>query len=304
MQEALLATTHWIFDDDSDYLKCSGKPPLQGSLHQDLFAMHKASEAEKARWSESRLVFPAMAALAGFLLGPCFYTGLWQSQVGGLIVMLLMMPFLLQLPSPASTSESAPTSWSFKDLKSRNVRLCLACVLLQASRNYCRETLLGPTITNRGLGLAFGYPLDIWSWSQLNFLAVFGGLVGNVSADAMRAQPANPFFIVLLVFLCWPIFVMEIQCESFKSLMMSTFCAATLRHLSTPLLWKLFDDIISREEMSTLKQATSFFDIVLGFVVPVVSATLGFQGFGTIFQSAICILLLLLVVTLPKKKVD
>ena len=33
--------------------------------------------------------------------------------------------------SKASTSESAPTSWSFKDLKSRNVRLCLACVLLQ-----------------------------------------------------------------------------------------------------------------------------------------------------------------------------
>ena len=49
MQEALLATTHWIFDDDSDYLKCIGKPPLQGSLHQDLFAMHKASEAEKAQ---------------------------------------------------------------------------------------------------------------------------------------------------------------------------------------------------------------------------------------------------------------
>lgn len=49
MREALLATTHWIFDDDSDYLKCSGKPPLQGSLHQDLFAMHKASEAEKAQ---------------------------------------------------------------------------------------------------------------------------------------------------------------------------------------------------------------------------------------------------------------
>jgi len=37
-----------------------------------------------------------------------------------------------------------------------------------------------------------------------------------------------------------------------------------------------------------LSEATSFFDIVLGFVVPVVSATLGFQGFGTIFQSEAC----------------
>ena len=57
--------------------------------------------------------------------------------------------------SKASTSESAPTSWSFKDLKSRNVRLCLACVLLQVRVYWVSghpgiPIVCGATITNVG----------------------------------------------------------------------------------------------------------------------------------------------------------
>jgi len=270
---------------------------------QDMFSMLKASDGEKAQWTAQRTIFPVVGALAGFLLGPCFFNNLWQSQAAGLFVMTLMLPLLLQLPNPASTYQ-APSAWSFKDLKSPNMRLCFACLLLQVTRNICRETLWGPSITNRGLDPTFGFPLDIWCWAQLNFLAVFGGVVGTVMSQSLQAQPTNRFFIVMLAFLCWPLFVMEIRCESFKSLMMSTFCAATLRHLSTPLMWKLFDGIISSEEIGLLVQASAYFEIVLGFVVPITSGILGFYGFGNIFLTAICCLLLLMLATLPKRKAD
>ena len=97
-----------------------------------------------------------IGALAGFLLGPCLYSSLWQSQAYGLTVMLLPIPLLLRLPSVQNTYTKPPT-WSFQDLKSPKIRMCLACLLLQVTRNLCRETLLGPSITARNY--TYGYEM-------------------------------------------------------------------------------------------------------------------------------------------------
>ena len=82
-------------------------------------------------------------ALAGFLLGPCLYNSLWQSQAYGLAVMLLPIPLLLRLPDVANTY-TTPAKWSFQDLKSPKVQMCLACLLLQAwkPRKEPRKTVI------------------------------------------------------------------------------------------------------------------------------------------------------------------
>ncbi|CAK9000111.1 unnamed protein product [Durusdinium trenchii] len=212
-------------------------------------------------------------------------------------------PSEILLPSHLKVSSyQPPPKWQWSDLKSSKVRLCLACCLLQVARNLCRETLLSPSVLARNHAL--GFQMDSWAWAQLNFLGTFGGIVGFIMSKVMAAQPANPSFIVLLGALSLLMFAMEIHCQSFRALMMANFCGATLRHLSSPLLWKLFEGVISGEEMAALMQAMGSFEIVMGFIVPISCGSFALMGFQTPFCLMVALPLLFLMATMPKSKAE
>lgn len=48
--------------------------------------------------------------------------------------------------------------------------------------------------------------------------------------------------------------------------MVSNFSAALLRHFSAPLIWRLFQDVVSSEEMAVLQQADR--ELVVPFLGP------------------------------------
>ena len=81
-------------------------------------------------WKLKPFLITICGALAGFLLGPCLYNSLWQSQAYGL--------------ADVANTYTTPAKWSFQDLKSPKVQMCLACLLLQAwkPRKEPRKTCL------------------------------------------------------------------------------------------------------------------------------------------------------------------
>eukprot|EP00439_Symbiodinium_sp_Y106_P019279 s7737_g2.t1 len=226
----------------------------------DFQASISATDAEKAAWMGELPGGPALACLVGCLLGPCLFSQVWSAQAFGSVVLPIASAGLFFLPSPAS-SKGADAPWRLGEFSTSSIPALFGPTML-AIHNSCRDAILGPN-------LAVRFPLDPWTWGQLQFLGVLGGIVGMVIAPGFAAQ-SNLVLTVGVLLSSLLTRAAEHFADSFSLFMASTFATAMLKMMLSALVWKLVEASPKHaEQMPVLQQVQAVIDGVVGLVVPI-----------------------------------